>query len=128
MAQGKRHNPTDETRKAVKSETAMGVSQEVVAQGIGISVDTLAKYYRDELDTASERACSAVAGYLYTTATGKNPQATASDAVRAGMFWMKTRAGWRETMVQEHSGPNGGPIQTITGIQYEVLEPSDDNG
>jgi len=27
------------------------------------------------------------------------------------MFWLKCRAGWKETNVLQHSGPNGGPIQ-----------------
>ena len=27
------------------------------------------------------------------------------------MFWMKTRAGWKETVRQENTGPDGGPIE-----------------
>jgi hypothetical protein len=34
------------------------------------------------------------------------------------MFWMKTRAGWRETVRQENTGPDGAPITTETRIIY----------
>ena len=30
------------------------------------------------------------------------------------MFWAKTRMGWKETNVQEHTGANGGAIQVNT--------------
>ena len=46
----------------------------------------------------------AVAQALYKMAiSGTCPAAT--------MFWLKCRAGWKETSVLQHSGPNGGPIQ-----------------
>lgn len=112
MAGRPAHKPTEEIRQRVKSEIAMGVTQETVAAGIGISVDTLSKYYREELDTATERACATVAGYLFKTATGKNEKATASDAVRAAIFWQKTRAKWTETdtINNVHQNPDGSEL------------------
>jgi hypothetical protein len=37
--------------------------------------------------------------------------ATSGTYPAATMFWLKCRAGWKETTVLQHSGPNGGPIQ-----------------
>jgi hypothetical protein len=33
----------------------------------------------------------------------------------AAIFWLKTRAGWRETNIIEHSGPQGGPLEVLHG-------------
>jgi len=33
------------------------------------------------------------------------------EAVTAAIFWLKTRAGWRETSLYEVSGRDGGPIE-----------------
>jgi hypothetical protein len=37
----------------------------------------------------------------------------------AGMFWMKTRAGWKETNSLELSGANGGAITIISKINVK---------
>ena len=45
-------------------------------------------------------------------ASGQALQTGAShgDCVRAAMFWAKTRMGWKETNVQEHTGANDKPL------------------
>jgi hypothetical protein len=56
------------------------------------------------LDIGAAKATAAVAQTLFKMASsGQCPAAT--------IFWMKTRAGWRETNVVMHSGPEGGPIE-----------------
>jgi hypothetical protein len=55
------------------------------------SGDTLNRHYRDELDVGLAEANTAVAGNLFCIATGDGP-----GAVTAAIFWLKTRAGWRE--------------------------------
>jgi hypothetical protein len=42
-------------------------------------------------------------------------------AAPAGMFWMKTRAGWRETVRQENTGPDGAPIEMKAMIIYSGI-------
>jgi len=108
------HEPTDRDRKTVESMAAYGVPQPDIAAVIGISHPTLRKYYADELATATSRANAKVAEFLYTAASGAalNRGASYADCTRAAMFWLKTRAQWRETERIEHSGPDGGPIQT----------------
>lgn len=60
---------------------------------------TLRKHYRQELDFGHTKANARVAEFLYRKATTEGSQ-----AVTAAIFWLKTRAGWRETTVQEHAG------------------------
>jgi hypothetical protein len=102
-----RFNATPEQKKNVEAMAAYGIPEGEIANLIaeqGIDPKTLRKYFRHELDIAATKANSAVAQTLYKLATsGTCPAAT--------MFWLKCRAGWKETNVLQHSGPNGGPIQ-----------------
>lgn len=83
------HNPTDKSRAEVGALVSFGVTQEDIARYIGICVDTLAKHYRHELDTALTRANAAVANKLFR-------KATEGDDLSAMIFWLKTRGKWRE--------------------------------
>ncbi len=68
----------------------VGTPHERIAKAMGFSIDTLRKYYREELDTAADKANKAVAGTLFH-------KATVEKDTTAMIFWMKTRARWRET-------------------------------
>lgn len=85
----KPHEPTDKTRAEVFALTSFGNTQEQIADHLGIHVDTLCKYYRDELDNAVVRANAKVAAKLFR-------KATEGDDLSAQIFWLKTRAKWRE--------------------------------
>jgi hypothetical protein len=87
--------------------TGFGLTHPQIAAVIGISDETLRKYYRTELDTGAALANSRVAQNLYKIATSDG-----TGAVSAAIFWAKARMGWRETQRQELTGPNGGPIET----------------
>lgn len=103
------HVPTDVTKKQVETLAAYGIPQDEIRKVVGVSLPTLYKYYRHELDTASTKANARVAESLYRKATTDGSQ-----SVTAAIFWLKTRAGWKETVVNEHSGPDGGPIEVST--------------
>jgi len=102
-----RFNATHEQKKNVEAMAAYGIPEEEIARAIGehgIDPKTLRKYFRHQLNVGATKANSAVAQTAYQMATsGKCPAAT--------MFWLKCRAGWKETNILQHSGPNGGPIQ-----------------
>jgi len=108
------HKPTDEIRAQVFALSSFGVTQEDIGKFIGISDDTLRKNYSSELDRAAIDRNAEVAAFLFRSANGSTlaEGASYSDCLKAAMFWMKTRAQWRETAQVEHSGPGGGPIQT----------------
>ena len=75
---------------------AYGVPENDIARVLAVDAKTLRKHYRDELDTGHIKANSRVAESLYRKATTEGPQ-----SVTAAIFWLKTRAGWKETVVQE---------------------------
>jgi hypothetical protein len=118
----KPYQPEEADRKRVEAMTGYGLTHDQIASVIGISDETLRKYFRRELDTGAALANSRVAQNLYKWATSDKP-----GAVAASIFWTKTRMGWREVTRQEHTGPNGGPIQTETKKTLDVtkLSPED---
>src|SRR6478609_2205365 len=53
-----------------------------------------AKHFREELDTGAAKANTRVAEFLFEQATGQRGDGSA--AVTAAIFWLKTRARWKE--------------------------------
>lgn len=110
------HRPTDESRERVKMMSAVGVRQEDLANVMGISPTTLAKHYRSELDTGYVVANAKVAETLFRKATGNGPQ-----SVTAAIFWLKCRAGWKDTTVIEHAGGLTLDADALSGLSDEEL-------
>jgi len=110
------HQPTDKTRAEIIALRSYGVPIKELAAYIGIDDKTLYKYYREELENSAIKANANVGKFLYQAASGQAlaTGATHSDCVRAAMFWAKTRMGWKETNVQEHTGKDGTPLQLPT--------------
>lgn len=109
--------PTDAQREQVKTLSACGVPQKNICQIIAgknktIDEKTLRKHFAVEIDNGSALANAKVAQSLFKKATGGN--------VTAQIFWLKTRAGWKETV--QVAGVNGAPIQTVTMTNAEYEE------
>ena len=115
------HQPTDKTRAEIIALRSYGVPIKEVAAYIGIDDKTLYKYYREELENSAIKANANVGKFLYQAASGQalTTGASYSDCVRAAMFWAKTRMGWKETNIQEHTGANGEAIQHAVSIKIE---------
>jgi hypothetical protein len=137
------HKPDPAQRRQVEAMAAYGIPEADIARVLTVDAKTLRKHYRDELDLGETKANAQVAGYLFNAAKNGN--------VTAQIFWLKTRAKWREVPVElKHSGSIGrkdltelsddellglihtlgrevgiAPIQTIDG---EVSSPTPDNG
>ena len=71
----KKHKPTEETRKLVKDWSKNGVIQDNIAKKIGVSDETLRKYYRDELDVGTGELVNDVANKLLELCMGGNAKA-----------------------------------------------------
>ncbi len=97
------HQPLPALRRQVEAMAGYGVPETDIARVIGIDPKTLRKHYRSELDTGHVKANAKVAENLYRKATGEG-----REAVTAAIFWLKTRAGWKETSVHEVGGRDGG--------------------
>jgi len=113
--QGIAHVPTDESRKLVRALAAVGIRHEDIGAKLEIGTDTLVKYYRKELDDGRIDANAAVGKTLYEQARNGNTS--------AAIFWLKTRAGWKETVVNEMTGADGAPL--LTGIKVEFVKPDE---
>lgn len=96
MAGKPQHVPTDDDRQKVLKLAGFGFPQDRIAEVMGIAQKTLRRWYKTELKTGETVAVAAVAETLFDQATRKeNP------SVPAMIFFLKARAGWRETSVVE---------------------------
>ena len=101
-------------REKVAHLAGLGVPQEDIAKIVGCSPKTLRKCFRDELDRGAAEANAIVAGCLFAAAKGGN--------IAAMIFWMKTRARWREQPTA-----NDRDADADTGSSSEVLVLPDNN-
>jgi hypothetical protein len=92
------HEPSKESRQLVQLHATIGTPQKVIADILDIDDKTLTKYYRAELDQAMARANASVGGALFNKATKGDTAAM--------IFWMKTRAGWRDKLEVEQTNFN----------------------
>jgi len=97
------HKPTEETRAQVFALSSFGITQEHIGSFVGLSDDTLRKFYREELDKASIDRNAEVAAFVFRSANGStiSEGASYSDCLKAAMFWLKTRARWSENPAPE---------------------------
>jgi uncharacterized protein YjcR len=100
--QGIEHKPTDDSKKLVRSLSAVGIKYVDIAQKLDISDDTLVKHYKKELEDGRIDANAAIAQTLFQQAKNGNTS--------AAIFWLKTRAGWKETNAHEISGADGNAL------------------
>jgi len=106
-----RYLTTPTTQNQVYELSKVGTRYEDIAFMLGISADTLTKYYKPELEKGRIEANAVIAGTLYEKARQGD---TASM-----MFWLKTRAQWSEKNTTELTGEGGAPIniKVVTGIE-----------
>ena len=69
--------------------TACGVNQSGIGSILGIDEKTLAKHFREELDTALDRANTIIGETAFTKAKDGD--------VAMIRYWLNCRAKWRET-------------------------------
>jgi hypothetical protein len=84
-------------REKVRHLAGAGVRQDDIARIIGCAAKTLRKRCRDDLDRGVAEANAIVSGSLFAAAKGGN--------VTAQIFWLKTRAQWREGAVRDDGDP-----------------------
>ena len=109
-----KHQPDATSRRQVEAMAGYGVPEADIAGVLSIDPKTLRKHYRGELDHGHTKANAKVAENLYRKATGDG-----REAVIAAIFWLKTRAGWKETSVQELSAK----IDPIVTIKRYIVDP-----
>jgi hypothetical protein len=105
----------DALREKVRYLAGLGVRQDDIARIIGCASKTLRKRFRDELDRGVAEANATISGSLFGAAKGGN--------VTAQIFWLKTRAHWRERIVADDPIPNA-----VAESSTEVVLVLPDNG
>jgi hypothetical protein len=103
--------PTAEQRRTVHAMVAYGIPLTEIQKVIGIDRKTLSKHFKQEIATAATEANAKVAQALYR-------QAVDNGNTTAQIFWLKTKAGWRETSRHELTGPDGGPISGSVHVRF----------
>jgi hypothetical protein len=83
---------------------AYGIPQEEIASTVGVAVTTLRKAFAEEIANGAAKANTQVAEFLFATIMGKEipgkPSITNEQSRMAAMiFWLKTRAHWKETSI-----------------------------
>jgi hypothetical protein len=92
----------------VEALAGFGLPAEDIAQVLDIEAEKLAEVYAKELAGGAIKANARVAESLYRKALGEG-----REAVTAAIFWLKTRARWKEVHVTEHAGSLDNPIVII---------------
>jgi hypothetical protein len=113
------HKPTDATRQTVSLHATVGTRQDVIAEILGISTDSLQRHYRAELDTSREKANASVGGALFKKAMGGDTTAM--------IFWLKTRARWRETLDISNEDGSLKPEATQAAVLAALAKIHDDS-
>lgn len=106
------HEPTKAQRDTVTLHAMVGTPQEDIARVLGISDRTLRKYYRDELDLALAKANATIGGSLFNKAK--------SGDTSAQMFWLKTRAGFRERQEEKQHEPQPITVNFVDAIKPDA--------
>lgn len=96
----------------IASGAGYGISPADIACVLDIPEEELRAIYGRELDSSPIKANPKVAESLFRTATGEG-----RESVVAAIFWLRTRARWKEVQVQEHVGHAALPIRVMISAQ-----------
>jgi hypothetical protein len=88
------HLPTPYTKRQVELLKCYGLTHPAIAHVIGVSQGTLEKWYKEELEHGKHKTNAMIAHRLFDVAL----RGEGDSAVRAMIFWLKTRAGWSESL------------------------------
>ena len=113
---GLEYRPLPAHRTQVEAMAGFGVPEADIAMVIGVTPETLRIHYGSELDQGHIKANTRVAENLYRKATGEG-----REAVTAAIFWLKTRAGWKETSAHEITGKDRQPITVVISAEDAKL-------
>jgi hypothetical protein len=90
----------DALREKVRHLAGLGVPQDDIAKIVGCAPKTLRKRFRDELDRGVAETNAMISGFLFNAAKAGN--------IAAIIFWLKTRAHWRERAAADSPNANAG--------------------
>lgn len=104
----------------VEALAGFGIPAADIACVLALDEADLKRDYAGELASGGIKANARVAESLFRKATGEG-----RESVTAAIFWLKTRARWKETSVHELGGLDGKPIEQVTEIRRIIVWPDD---
>jgi hypothetical protein len=100
---------TTEQRTMIEALAGYGLGVREISAVVGTTDKTLSAHCSEELERGRAKANARVAQSLFERAT-KDKDTTAM------IWWTKARMKWTDRTEVEHTGPGGGPIQVVSGI------------
>jgi transposase-like protein len=110
------HKPTAETRAIVERCCGSNWSHNDIARLLGISDETLRKYYREELDRGKGKCLARVEMAVIQVASDPDHR----DFATMAKFFLKSKSNWTETSRIEHTGADGAAIQSQLTVSNVV--------
>lgn len=98
--------PTEKDRGQVQAMAGFGIDHASIAELLGMRAPALRRHFRKELDLGAVKANALVAQKLFEKATTGNE-------LNAMIFWLRTRAGWKETTTIEGDLGFGAVIEAL---------------
>ena len=98
-------NDGDFEASRIEALAGYGLSAAEIAHVLDLGEETLVEHHAAALENGRIKANARVAESLFRKATGEG-----HGAVTAAIFWLKTRARWRETSVHELTSERNQPV------------------
>jgi len=117
-----RFEPTEEQRRNVEIMTGLGIPQTDIClmvrgpKGKPISLTTLEKHFRKEIDTGATNLRTRVGNFMISVIMGSDPppgfKPITDEKVRGSLLELFAAAqlNWRKTVRQEHANADGKPF------------------
>ncbi|WP_287187434.1 hypothetical protein [Mesorhizobium sp.] len=100
----------------VEALAGFGLTAADIACVLATDEQNLKATYAHELESGGIKPTARVAESLYRKATGEG-----REAVTAAIFWLKTRARWKETSVHEVEGKLDTSVTFVTTYEDQKL-------
>jgi len=121
---GRRPKELEDEQKAQVEALAAYLSQDQIADYLGIARNTFAAMIERDPDI-SARYKRGKAKAITAVAQGLLQKARAGDTT-SSIFYLKTQAGWRETSTVNLGGDPDNPVQMIHRLERVIVRPKED--
>jgi hypothetical protein len=109
------HEPTKVDRDTVSVMVAGGIAQSDIARARGISLGTLRKHYKTELETGATA--------LNTICIIEHVKRIKTGDFQAIKWWQQSRMGWSERIIVDDGKPADTPMRVVVEFVGEAAAP-----
>lgn len=110
---------TDEQIQQIEKLAGYGLNEDLIADFFGMGDETLRARMKE--DPVIMRAYKKGRAVRISEVSFKLQENIDKGDQASIFFYLKTQARWSETVKQEISGPDGGPVQVQTGLDLSKL-------